>query len=382
MTEFVTPEFLQNHSTEEVHEKMKQILPADLDLSEGGHSFNMTMPTALVVAELCEFILPEVIKLIFPEWSYGEFLDGHAKARRITRRAATAANGELTITGEANTVIPEGSLFSTAAVNDEPAVEYMTLEAVTISASKTVKVPIQCTQAGIVGNAQENTIVLVTSKNTGIVSVTNEEAITGGTEEESDESLIVRIDEYDKSQGDSYVGSVADYRRWAMSVPGVGEAAVIPAQDDSGTVTIIITDANGDPATEQLCTEVYNYIMRPDDPGSRLAPPNAQLIVSPPATMEIGITATVELDDEATIEAVKASFLVQLTAYLQEAMADEEIKYTRIHSALSATDGVNDFANLKIGIKGGSYGTENIPITTSQLPTVSTADIALTSGSV
>lgn len=382
MNEFVTPEFLQNHSTEEVYGKMKKILPPDLDLSEGGHAFNMTMPTALVVAELCEFILPEVIKLIFPAWSYGEFLDAHAKARSITRRAAASASGELTITGEANTIIPEGSLFSTAAVNDEAAVEYVTLEDATIPVSRTVKVPIQCTQAGIVGNAQANTIVLVTSKNTGIVAVTNEEAITGGTEEESDESLIERIDEYDKSQGDSYVGSVADYRRWAMSVPGVGEAAVIPAEDDSGTVTIIITDANGDPATPTKCSEVYNYIMSPDNPEARLAPTNAVLIVSPPSTMPIGITATVEVEDEATIESVEASFLVQLTAYLQEAMADNEIKYTRIYSALSASDGVYDFADLKIGIKGQAFGTENIPITTSQLPTVSATDITLTSGTV
>ena len=89
MAEFTLPAFLQKHSTDDIHEKMRAILPPDLDMSEGGHAWNMTRPTALVVAELCEFVLPEVIKLIFPEWSYGEFLDGHAKARGITRRPAT-----------------------------------------------------------------------------------------------------------------------------------------------------------------------------------------------------------------------------------------------------------------------------------------------------
>lgn len=75
---------------------------------------------------MCEFVLPEVIKLIFPEWSYGTFLDEHAKGRGITRRAATAAIGKITITGTAGAVIPAGSLFSTASVNGEPSVDFKT----------------------------------------------------------------------------------------------------------------------------------------------------------------------------------------------------------------------------------------------------------------
>ena len=124
MTELPTPSFLQNHSTDENHEKMISIIPKDIDMSEGGHAWNMTRPSALIAAELCEFILPQVISVILPEYSYGEFLDGHAKQRAITRRAATAATGELTITGSAKTVIPAGSVFSTASINDDPSVEY------------------------------------------------------------------------------------------------------------------------------------------------------------------------------------------------------------------------------------------------------------------
>ena len=378
MSDFIAPSFLENHSAEEVHETMKSIIPEDLDLSEGSHAFNMTMPTALVVAELCEFILPEVIKLIFPEWSYGEFLDGHAKSRRITRRAATAASGVLTITGEPNTIIPAGSLFSTAAVNDEPSVDYMTLADTTIPAGKTVKVPVQCTQTGIVGNAPENTIILVAGKNTGITAVTNEAPVTGGTEEEDDDSLIERINESDLSQGDSYGGSASDYKRWATSVAGVGEATVISAQDDSGLVTIIITDSNGEPATEQLCTQVYNYIMKPDAEGSRLAPINARLAVEPPSTVAVGITATIVLVEGATIESVTAGFVENLTGYLPLAMAEQEIKYSKVYSALSSTEGVSDFSDLKIGIAGQSYGTANIPVSTTQLPTVSEDSIVLT----
>lgn len=385
MAEFETPIFLQNHSPEEVHALMKRVLPADIDMSAGGHAYNLTIATALVIAEVCEFVLPEVINLIFPETSYGSFVDGHAKGKGMSRRPANAASGEITITGNVGAVIPAGSVFSTASINDQPSVDYKTLEAVTIPASGSVTVAIACTQAGIIGNTMENTIILVSSRLTGVTGVTNEKELTGGTEEESDASLIARIAEYNISQGDSYVGSISDYKRWAMSVPGVGNATVISAQDTSGTVTIILSDANGDPATEQLCTSVYNYIMKPDAPNERLAPVNAVLKVEPPATMKISIVATVKLADEATLESVKTAYMAQLAAYLPEALGDGEIKYSRIWGALSATSGVSDHTGLQIGLKVGetvTYGTSNIEITTTQLPIIDADDLILTSGTV
>lgn len=382
MAELPTPSFLQNHSTDENHAKMKAILPADIDMSEGGHAWNMTRPTALLVAEMCEFILPQVISLIIPEYSYDEFLDNHAKQRSLTRRAATAATGKITITGDQDTIIPKGSVFSTASINDEPSVDYETVEDTTIPSSGSVTINIQCTQTGAIGNTGANSIIFSSGKLTGISSVTNEEEITGGTETEDDESLIARILEYDESQGDSYVGNIADYKRWAMSVDGVGGATPIPAQDDSGVVTIVITDQNGKPATEELCKKVYNYIMRPDQPESRLAPINAILSVVPPATMAIAIKATVELEEGATIESAKLSFISNLSSYLPVAMEEKEIKYTKIFSALSAADGVNDFSDLLIGINGSEYGTNNITIETISMPDISEVDIEFTAGTV
>ena len=383
MGKFNIPSFLLNHSTNEIHGKMIALLPADIDVGEGSHVWNLTRPTALIAAELCEFILPEVIKLVFPEYSYGIYLDGHAKSRNMKRHEATFASGELTITGRESTVIPSASLFSTASGNNEPATEYVTLEAVVIDESGTVTVPIQCTQAGVVGNTPSNTIIFATGQTgniTGITSVTNVNAVTGGTEEEDDESLITRILEYDQNKDSNFVGSVSDYKRWAMSVDGVGNADVIAARDDSGLVTIVLTNANGQPATEQLCENVYNYIISPDDEGERLAPVNALLSVVPPSTMNIVIKATVELDEEATLESAKQSYISKLSAYLPKAMEEREIKYTKIYSALSSADGVTDFSDLQIGIEGESCGTNNIPITTFVLPAIS--EIELTVGNV
>ena len=383
MAEFQIPEFLKNKSTDNLHAEMKEILPADIDLSQGSHNWNKTRPTALVLARVCQFIFPEVIKLISPEWSYGVFLDEHAKTRGMKRRSATVATGILSITGEAQTVIPAGSLFSTASVSEEPAVEYLTVEEVMISDAGTAEVAVECIKPGVIGNTMANTVIFSGNKLKGITSVTNPEEITGGTEEEIDESLIERLVEYDQTQGESFVGNPADYKRWALSVDGVGTAVVIEAQDDTGLVTLVITDANGDPATETLCDEVYNYIMRPDERGLRKAPINAYLRVTPPETIDIMIRATVELEEGHAMETVSEAFLTNLAAYLPEALEDREVKYTRVHAALSATEGVDDFSDLEIGIKeNGTYGTKNIPVTITQLPIVAAEDLLLSEGTV
>lgn len=258
--------------------------------------------------------------------------------------------------------------------------EYATTEEVTIGTGGTVSAPVTCTEAGTIGNTAAGTVILVSGRLPSVTDVTNPAAITGGTAEESDDSLRARISAYDQNLGNSFVGSISDYQRWAASVTGVGSVSVIDAQDDSGTVTIIITDSDGNPATEELRQAVYDYIMSPDDPGSRLAPVNAQLQVISPTTVSLAIRATVTLAFGATLTSVRTAFLQGLADYLPVAMDEAEVKYTRIAAVLSATTGVDDFTDLQIGVKSANtqYGTANIPLGSNQLPAVDAEDIDLT----
>lgn len=364
-TEFVVPKFLENRSIQEVHDEMLSSLPDDLDCSEGQHVYNFTRPTALEIAKVCQYILPEVIKLIFPQWSYGEYLTAHAETRGIVRKSATYAYSYLIITGDSGTYIPVGSIFSTKSISDVSAVKYETTEAVTIPDSGQIQVSIHCTETGTISNTKADTIIMNADNIKGIKNVTNPEDVTGGTDEEDEDSLRERIAEYDEAQGESFVGNDADYKRWAKSVDGVGEAIVVSAQDESGLITIILTDANGAPASDKLREDVYDYIMRPEDPLERLAPPNALLQVVAPDTLMISIAATIELADGYTIEAVQESFLRSVVLYLATAAEENEVKYTKIASILSATTGVSDFKELLI-----NGDTANIPIETNQLASV------------
>lgn len=371
------PEFLQNKSTDEIHTQMLDSMPGDIDKSQGQHPYNYTRPTAMIASELCQQTLPEIIKLIFPMYAYGEWLDYHAQMRGISRRPATASSGTLQLTVTKNTNIPEGSQFSTASVDGQPSVVFETTQGKFNLPEGTTEVPVKCMQTGTAGNVIAGTVIFKLSQLSGVTAVTNPEAITGGTEEEDDDSLRARIVSLDQSQSVSYVGSVADYKRWSLEVPGVGGVTVIPAQDDSGLVTLVITDSNGDPANEEICQNVYDYIMSPADPELRLTAPNVKLSVIPPTITELSISATVEVGTGSSLDAIKTAFIEAVQAYLDTARSDGEVRYTQIGKILAGISGVYDYDALTL-----NSGTTNISITNTQLPQVTSDSVLLTQGVV
>lgn len=98
----------------------------------------------------------------------------------------------------------------------------------------------------------------------GVTLVTNADKITGGAEEEDDESLRLRIAEYDETSGESFVGCDADYIRWAKEVSGVGTVLVDAQYEKThpNWVRLIILDSSGEPANGSIIQNVYDHIMR------------------------------------------------------------------------------------------------------------------------
>ncbi len=370
------PDFLSEKGIEDIHKKMLSELPENIDKSQGQHAYNLTRPTAIIASELCQQTIPSVLRLIFPMWAYGEWLDYHAYVRGISRRPATASSGLLALNVVPGTEIPVGAKFSTASVDGLPAVTFRATESLRAE-GETLEIPVECTETGPSGNVIAHTVIFRDTKLGGIKAVDNPFPITGGTDEEDDESLRERITEIDGAKSISYVGSVADYRRWSKEVAGVGEATVVPAKDDSGLVTVVITDSNGDPANENLCKAVYNHIMSPDHPELRLTPPNARLLVSPPETLTLYISAAVELLPEYSLGSVSKAFLYAAQNYLATARTDGEIRFTQIGKILAGTEGVYDYGSLVV-----NGGTVNIAVTDIQLPQVSSGSVVLREGVV
>lgn len=374
--ELELPDFLNNSSEEEIHEKMLSNLPEDIDKSEGGFPWDFTRPTAIEIAELKEYVLVEVLKSLSPvtcEESY--LLDYHADGRGLVRRESVNATGYVTVTAKAGLVIPLGYGFSTEADDEGNTIDFVTTEEVTVDSLGNAKIPIEAAEGGSASNVGVNTIVLHIGDETGelldeIISVTNEEAVTGGLDEEDDDTLRERIVEYDRSHDISYVGNVADYKRWALSVPGVGAVTVIPAKDDSGTIKIILMDQNGVPASKQIQDAVYDYIMRPDSESDRLAPPNAVLEITAPETVVVNISAVVYLR-EAEIGDVQNDFKAALQSYLLNVSSnDSAVRISAINSILGAVSGIYDYDSVQIN--GVS---KNVDLESGQMPVFGTVTI-------
>ena len=365
-TTYTPPEILDDMDEDTIHARMLSVIPDNLDKTYGGFVYDFTMPTAIEKADAM-ILLNEVIQLFFPEWSSGEFLDKLGRAVALTRKAATAAETTLTVTGTPDTIIPEGFVFSTAATAISDNVEFAATEDVVLDENGDGEVPVMCTETGTVGNVSANSILLMSSPIAGIVSITNAAAATGGTEEESDEDFSSRIIERERDGDSSFVGCDADYKRWALEVDGIGAAIVVPEWDGPGTVKVIVMDSNGEPATNTLITNVYDHIISPDDRQTRLAPIGATLTVATATVLALTITADIVLDEDATVNDVTDAFEANLASCLEEAMTEGTLRLTRVGAVLSKTTGVVDYENLLVN---GSA--DNISVTVDQYPVAQT----------
>lgn len=363
--EFTVPEFLQDCDADTIHQKMMDELPDDIDKTEGGFPWDFTRPTALIAAELLEFYIPEAIKLMFPQWSNGEYLDKLAKMARVERKAPNFAMAEIKVEGTPGTVIQIGSVFATPETDSAESVEFAAIEQCVIGEDGKGTVVVQAMVAGRGSNVNANTITLMSVPIDGVTTVTNPERASGGTEEETDDELRQRILEVNDMMDTSYIGNHSDYKRWAESVQGIGTAIVVPEWDGPETVKIVVLDANGEAANSTLQQAVYDYIMSPDSPIDRLAPPNVILTVSAPELVNINyVISGLSLEDGFEEENVLAEFEKALSNYYKNMVSEDgEVKYIWVHSTLTNTAGVEDFEGLTMN---GS--TENITIDMDEYP--------------
>jgi uncharacterized phage protein gp47/JayE len=369
--EFTLPSFLQNQSADEIQENMLSAMPDDIDKSEGGIPYEFTRPPAIEKARMVELTMQEAIKNIVPMWAT-DLLDYHAECRGMIRKPAEYASVTITVTGTAGTKIESGFKFSTEATASTSGIEFATLNDVTILESGTVDIACKAALPGAQGNVPAGSIILQSLPQSGITSITNAAPSTGGIDQEEDEALRQRILEFDQMQDVSFAGSLSDYKRWAEEVPGVGTANPVTPSDDSGVITIYLLDANGDPATTNLCTTVYNHMMRPDAPISRLAPINDKLSVLPPATVIISVSAKVVLKSGYTITAVQIVFLSLLKSYLKA--CSSSVLYNQIGSCLLKTDGVTDYSELLV-----NSGTANVALSNGAMAVTAADKVVLTS---
>lgn len=355
LVEFKNPDFLEGQSARAINQRMMARLPDDLDKVEGGFVWDMLMPPALEKSELLQYHMVLALKTMFHMWAEGRWLDYHAHDCGLERRAANKAYGYVTVTGELGVTIPEGFVFSVPSDSGEPAIDYATLEETTLPEEGTANISIEAVEAGKRSNVTNDKITIMRSPMKGITHITNPDAVTGGAEEEDDDTLRQRIDDAKAGKGESHVGNNADYKRWAMEVPGVGYAHTIPEYNGPNSVKVVVVDMDGLPANEQICKAVHLHIFGTNRKDlARLAPVGViDFLVAPPAPIAIRYSFELKLEAGADVDSVKSAFKEAMSDHYASLANEEQntnyVKYVQAAAVLaSKVSGVSDFRHFRM----------------------------------
>lgn len=165
-----------------------------------------------------------------PFTAQDEYLEGWAALKRVIRKQPTAAIGTATFPGTDDTPLPSGTpVFR----NDGTA--YVTTQDATVS-GESVTAPIAATTLGAIGNADAGTAMTLGQGIAGIGASGTSSLLTGGADLEVDDDLRTRMLQAYSSPARG--GSIADYIEWALDVPGVTRAWIVPGGMGAGTVLI------------------------------------------------------------------------------------------------------------------------------------------------
>jgi uncharacterized phage protein gp47/JayE len=169
-----------------------------------------------------------------------EYLEAWGALKNVYRKQATAATGSITFPGSSGTITA-----GTTIVRGD-GVTYTANANATVSGSS-VTVAVTATVAGSAGNCASGTAMTLGTAITGIQSGgTASATFTGGADVENNTAFSARV--LAAFQASPQGGAKADYKNWALAVPGVTRAWVAPNGFGTGTVVVYFMMDNSESA--------------------------------------------------------------------------------------------------------------------------------------
>ena len=327
-----------------------------------------------VAGQLSELyqVLPAVVSMLFVDEYSGPYIDLVGSTYfNITRRPGTRARCSITLNGDAGTTLPAGTVFLTRS-----GLEFLLVEDVTISQTGKGTGILEAAETGAAYNVGEGEINRMYINAVGLSSYTNGEA-QGGTDTESDAALLARIRERREKPANGANGW--QYRQWALSVAGVGDAKVVELSDGPGTVGVTIVDSSMAPASPEIVEAVQTEL-------DENRPVGASVAVAAPGSVELDVSAVVVITAATTAQTVKETFSARLGDYIEEIIrakygtiyyGPEEdgpytVIYNRILALLLTIDGVENAASLTI-----NGGTDDVTIQADEVPALGTVEVTV-----
>lgn len=349
MFEDITPESIKA--------EIVSSLTTDIDTREGSYVDTLIGPVSLEHWKVYT-AMNATLPIAFIDDTSGVYIDKRCEEVGILRKAGTKAKVTLRFTGTDGAAVAAGSAFLTLAGQ-----EYVTLAAAVISGG-IADVLAEAEEIGAVYNVAAGTIINQYNSISGITAVTNPAAAAGGSDAESDASLVQRYYAYLQTPATS--GNVHHYEQWALETSGVGAVKVTPLESGPGTVGVLIVGPQKQPVDSEIVTACAAHIEanRPIGP---------VVTVSSAEALSINVTATVSISVSTTAELVQAAFAESLDTYLKSiAFAKYELLYNQVAYLLMGIDGVEDFADLQI-----NGAAESVAIAAKQVPVLGTVGVSV-----
>ncbi|WP_337050187.1 baseplate J/gp47 family protein, partial [Serratia fonticola] len=152
-----------------------------------------------------------IARQIFPDTADHDFLLMHARLRNLTPKPATPAGGQALLTGTPASPVNAGLSFRYG--NNQTGT---TVTGGVLGTDGKLTVTVLATSAGSASNAPVGTPGTLLIAPPGVSSQITLTAMTGGTDDESDKSLLARLLELIRRPPAG--GNKYDYHRWAMDV--------------------------------------------------------------------------------------------------------------------------------------------------------------------
>lgn len=269
----------------------------------------------------------------FPQTAVGENLDHHAKMRSLERKNATFSEGVVRFfAGESSELIrtiPKGTVCMTAGL-----VRFETQEDGYLMAGEMwVDVPVRAAEAGIGGNVAAGTITEMAVAPVGIISCTNTAGLTGGVEEEDDESLRQRILHSFRYLPNG--ANAAYYRQLAMADEEVAQAVVLSRPRGVGSVDVVVASHAGVPG-EELLGRLQEVL----DNEREIA---VDVVVRGPETMGVDVTVEVAAKSGYDSAEVRARVKDALKSYFSGEILGENLLLARLNNVVYGCDGVENY---------------------------------------
>lgn len=343
----------ENKTFESIRYEMLNEVTNGVDKRDNSVIWDAISPAALKIAEFYTY-LDVYLNLTFADTTSGDYLTRKASELGVIRKLATKAVRKATFKDGQGTLIdvPIGSRFS---LNE---FSFVVTERVTLGEFK-----LTAEVAGVLGNLGTGDLIPVEPVN-GLGVATMTDVLVAGTDEESDADLYARYLIRTRKQPTS--GNAYHYEQWALEVPGVGGAKVIPVWAGPNTVKVVLVGLDKKPVLPLIVTNTAAYI-------ESVRPIGATVTVVSSVELPITVTATLTLAPGAELLNVQAQFKAALEDYLKSVAfvtnqltnEPELIRYTRIANLLLDIPPIIDFTNLLV-----NGGTANIQPTLEQVGVV------------